>query len=168
MSDLTLTAPTSLPQGCDDWRTPPWLYRWACDRWGTPAVDLAASEANHLAPLWYGRGSPFGEDGLRADVGMELAWCNPPFSDIGPWVELCSRRPSIMLLPANRTEQPWWGLAVACATEIVWLRPRVAYIDPLGAGRSSPAFASVLLLFGLLRGERRYEQLHVADRGGLI
>lgn len=40
----------------------------------------------------------------------EVIWCNPPFSDIEPWVKKASDCAAtvVMLLPANRCEQPWW------------------------------------------------------------
>lgn len=52
-----------------------------------------------------------GVDGLaqRWEPG-EVIWCNPPFSNIEPWVRKASSclATVVMLLPANRTEQPWW------------------------------------------------------------
>lgn len=160
MIDLTLTAPSALPQGCDDWRTPPWLYRWAEREWGPFSCDLAASAENHLCPVWYGKGSPHGENGLAASWSG-VAWCNPPFSNIAPWVELCHCRPAVILVPANRTEQEWWGRAMAWATERVWIAPRIPYVDPLGAGRSSPGFASVFLVFGIMRGAPANRQARI-------
>lgn len=60
-------------------------------------------------------------DALRQSWAGERVWCNPPYSDIEPWVEkahgewLLSKRPQwggpeliVMLVPANRTEQGWW------------------------------------------------------------
>lgn len=40
----------------------------------------------------------------------EVIWCNPPFSNIAPWVAKADscRATVVMLLPANRCEQPWW------------------------------------------------------------
>lgn len=47
----------------------------------------------------------------------ERIWCNPPYSDIAPWVRKAwscwaSTDGIVMLLPANRTEQSWWQLMV--------------------------------------------------------
>lgn len=52
-----------------------------------------------------------GFDGLSYEwARYEVVWCNPPFSDIAPWVEKAHSASCtvVMLLPANRTEQPWW------------------------------------------------------------
>ena len=41
-------------------------------------------------------------------------WCNPPYSNIGPWVAKALSEVEggclkvVMLLPANRCEQLWW------------------------------------------------------------
>jgi len=50
-------------------------------------------------------------DGLAQEWGAkERVWCNPPFSNIEPWVAKAHGCAAtvVMLLPANRTEQPWW------------------------------------------------------------
>jgi DNA N-6-adenine-methyltransferase (Dam) len=51
-------------------------------------------------------------DGLAGSWAGERCWCNPPFSTIGDWVEKAWRSPDAelvaMLVPATRTEQPWW------------------------------------------------------------
>ncbi len=52
-----------------------------------------------------------GLDGLQQPwPSNEVVWCNPPFSDIEPWVlkASVSLATVVMLLPANRCEQPWW------------------------------------------------------------
>lgn len=40
----------------------------------------------------------------------DVIWCNPPFSDIEPWIAraIYAMGTVVMLVPANRTEQPWW------------------------------------------------------------
>lgn len=51
-------------------------------------------------------------DGLTGSWRDERCWCNPPFSTIGDWVEKAWRAADaelvVMLVPATRTEQPWW------------------------------------------------------------
>lgn len=74
-------------------------------------VDVAASDANALLPRYLTRD----RDGLTALWRDERVWCNPPYSNIPAWVEKawiemvdggCDR--VVMLLPANRCEQPFW------------------------------------------------------------
>ncbi len=74
-------------------------------------LDAAASDTNALLPRYYTRD----RDGLSQPWSSERVWCNPPYSDIEPWVEKGwvemvdgSCEFVAMLLPANRCEQPWW------------------------------------------------------------
>lgn len=73
-------------------------------------LDVAASERNAKLPRFVDREA----DGLTRHWWAERVWCNPPYSDIRPWVEKAWREWQrgadliVMLLPANRTEQRWW------------------------------------------------------------
>jgi phage N-6-adenine-methyltransferase len=75
------------------------------------SIDAAASHANALLPRYWTRH----DDALRQSWGCERVWCNPPFSELEPWVAkaweemvdgTCEH--VTMLLPANRTEQGFW------------------------------------------------------------
>lgn len=73
------------------------------------SIDVAASEANTKCARFF----DVAKDGLKQSWAGERVWCNPPFSQIAPWVQKawleCGRTPLIvMLVPANRTEQSWW------------------------------------------------------------
>lgn len=97
-------------------------------------LDVAADEESYVSPRFY----DVQRDGLKCSwlPGIPPAtmrdgslprggrgkrwsvWCNPPYSDIEPWVERawdfarevdCRFDWTVsMLLPCNRTEQPWW------------------------------------------------------------
>ena len=76
-------------------------------------IDVAASAENAKLPRFYS----IEDDGLAQSWVGERVWCNPPFSDIEPWVEKAWATRSyphgnddliVMLVPANRTEQGWW------------------------------------------------------------
>ncbi len=77
-------------------------------------LDACASE--HNAKL--ARFHTVANDGLTASWRREVVWCNPPYSNIEPWL---ARAPGsgaelvVYLLPANRTEQGWWQR---------WVEPR--------------------------------------------
>lgn len=74
-------------------------------------LDVAACEESHLADRYFTKAN----DGLTKHWEGRV-WCNPPFSDIGPWVQkawesfgkFSSPEVIAMLLPASRTEQRWW------------------------------------------------------------
>jgi hypothetical protein len=74
-------------------------------------IDVAASADNAKLPRYF----TAEVNGLEQSWAGERVWCNPPYSDIRPWVEKAWREYEpgqaeliVMLVPANRTEQPWW------------------------------------------------------------
>lgn len=80
-------------------------------------LDVAACEEAHWADQWYGDKGTSLISGLLGPWFGDV-WCNPPYSDIKPWVEKAwfehshriesPVRSVSMLLPATRTEQAWW------------------------------------------------------------
>lgn len=82
-------------------------------------LDVAADEESHWAEPWYG----IEQDGL-IQPWFGAVFCNPPFDNVGDWVrrawiatttgpnEINAAKSVAMLLPANRTEQPWWQTLV--------------------------------------------------------
>lgn len=85
-----------------------------CARYYSLGPDKAPFNPKQLAmfpDVLVGDPDAIGIDGLAHEWGeRERVWCNPPFSDIEPWVRKAHSSPAtvVMLLPANRTEQPWW------------------------------------------------------------
>lgn len=91
----------------DDRATPWELYRLLDNRFHF-TIDVAASEHNAKCERYYDRDA----NGLAQSWAGERVWCNPPFSAIRPWVAKAHAEVDaelvVMLLPSNRTEQPWW------------------------------------------------------------
>lgn len=122
--------------------------------------DLDAAAAPHNARC--DRFCTEESSGLDADWGGQAVWCNPPYSDIRPWVakawdEASHARLIVMLLPANRTEQSWWQDLVepfrdreGSPLRTQFLRGRLRF---LAAGEtdvppnSRPPFGCVLLVW---------------------
>lgn len=144
---------------------------WCMARAGVDAFDLdvAACEESHHAALWYSKA----ENGLHQPWFGDV-WCNPPYSDIAPWVEKAWREcavavgpegPSLlvsisMLIPATRTEQAWWGREIEPyrdgresrhgATLTSHFMPgRTSFARPGsgGVGQSGSPFGTVLLVW---------------------
>lgn len=77
-------------------------------------IDVAALPHNAKLPRYF---TP-DDDGLERSWAGERVWCNPPYSNIEPWVAKAHSEFAgldhwhtpliVMLLPANRTEQRWW------------------------------------------------------------
>lgn len=76
------------------------------------SIDVAASSENTKCKRFITEA----ENGLVASWAGERVYCNPPYSDISPWIRKAweERQAEIivMLLPANRTEQTWWKTLV--------------------------------------------------------
>lgn len=93
----------------DDRRTPQALFD-ALHKEFKFTIDIAASAENKMLPRFR----------AMHDVDItwpnERVWCNPPYSNLPWWIskvhgELLSSIPPqlvVMLLPSNRTDQPWW------------------------------------------------------------
>lgn len=100
----------------DDRGTDPLFFAQMVDRFGPFTLDVAAAPHNAKCERYFTREY----DGLSRSWHRERVWCNPPYSNIEPWVAKAwaewNRRDPIwqppelivMLLPANRTEQGWW------------------------------------------------------------
>lgn len=105
-------------------------------------------------------------DGLTQSWAGERVWCNPPYSNIAPWVEKAwsewnspcvQPQLVVMLLPANRTEQGWWQREVepfrdrADGLNVEFLPGRLRFIKH-GHDRvepnQRPPFGCCLLIWG--------------------
>lgn len=149
---MTLFEVPSEPRDTDDWATPPDVFM-RYDRVHHFTIDVAAAAHNTKCERFYDAAA----DGLAQDWTDEAVWCNPPYSDIRPWVQKAadgSARVACLLIPANRTEQTWWQDLVepfrdrGGALTSEFLRGRIRFLLPgarrAGAGES-PLFGSVVL-----------------------
>lgn len=90
----------------DSRETPQWLFDQLNAEFHF-TIDVAAAAKNAKCKRFRDER----HSGLSADWTGEAVWCNPPFSDIEPWVRKAwASRANVvvMIVPANRTEQPWW------------------------------------------------------------
>jgi phage N-6-adenine-methyltransferase len=93
----------------DDRATEPAVFATFESRFGVFTLDVAAAAHNTKCSRYFTRD----DDGTAQPWAGERVWCNPPYSDIAPWVhkawdEHAAALGIVMLLPANRTEQRWW------------------------------------------------------------
>ena len=99
--------------GVDDRATHPLDFAAFDEQFGPFTVDVAAAAHNTKCERYFTRE----QDGTAQDWSGERVWCNPPYSEIAPWIRKAwdawaSTSGIVMLLPANRTEQQWWQLMV--------------------------------------------------------
>jgi phage N-6-adenine-methyltransferase len=135
-------------------------------------VDVAASPTNNRLPHFWTRVS----DGLEQSWAGQRVWCNPPYSNIEPWVvkawdswegtyERDSAELIVMLLPANRTEQKWWQRYVephrdrdGSFLSVEFLAGRMRFDRPgaiIGPKGDRPPFGCCLLIWSHVHGAIR-------------
>jgi len=140
----------------DDRATPPEMFGPLDARFGF-TVDAAALPHNTKCPVFW---TPE-DDGLKQSWAGHTVWCNPPFSNLLPWVQKAWRERDaeavVMLVPANRTEQGWWQDHVepfrdrrGNVLQVEFVRRRVRFLSPgetEPAANSRPPFGVCLLIW---------------------
>ena len=127
----------------DTWATPVWLFEYAQSRFGDFDLDVCAALDSFKCQPYY-----TAEDNSLVQPWAYLNWCNPPYSNIRPWVEKAALETNlgnrtVMLLPADFSTQ-WFKLVWEVSSEILVINKRIQF---LGSPRSSsPKFASFLCL----------------------
>ncbi|MCD9504570.1 phage N-6-adenine-methyltransferase [Photobacterium phosphoreum] len=116
----------------DSWRTPPALFAYFNRRFNFKA-DIAASQHNALCDMFYS------EENSALDQDWQVApgsyvWCNPPYSDIGPWIKQIKQQNRrgigcAMLVPQDQSVG-WFKEAIkSAATNIIITGGRIAFIN---------------------------------------
>jgi DNA N-6-adenine-methyltransferase (Dam) len=105
--------------GNDSYATPEYLFHALNDEF-----DFSLDPCP-LNPDW----PKTGIDGLQLDWNGQVVFCNPPWSDIMPWVNkaLTSKCLTVFLLPA-RTDTAWFHKLYASRAVIRFFRKRVHFI----------------------------------------
>jgi hypothetical protein len=115
--------------GNNNYATPGYLYKALDDEFG---FDLDPCPLNKdFDPAVH-------RDGLKLHWDGRRVFCNPPWSDILPWVEKAygSRALVVFLLPA-RTDTPWYHLLKDSGAEIRLFRKRVHFLrDGIGGNKA--------------------------------
>lgn len=126
----------------DAWATPPQIAQHWIERFFLE-VDVCASAANHKCPSYF-----TAEDDGLAQEWTRRAWCNPPYSEIMPWVEKALASPSwtVLLLPA-RTDAKWFH-RITESDRVSWYlsRGRVRFVPAEGVKESSPNIGNAIFV----------------------
>ena len=114
------------------------------DNWSTPIeifntlnlgfdfdCDVAADDKNHKVDLCYFTE----EDNALEQEWMDCNWCNPPYSDIQPWVNKAAEesnkgRTTVMLIPSD-TSTDWFNTCWDTASDIWFVHGRISFISSL-------------------------------------
>lgn len=132
----------------DSWRTPRDFFAML-DAHHRFTLDVAADRENSVVP------GHFCDNGLIEPWAPHTVWCNPPYSNIAPWVEKAIREPYAeihMLLPVF-TETDWFERLLEARATLFFLRPRLKFE---GATSNAP-FRLMLARFNGVGGARVYK-----------
>lgn len=133
------------------------LFSQASDEWSTPqdvydkldaefhfTLDPCSTGQNHKCALYYTQA----ENGLLQDWGGQSVFCNPPYSDIGAWVEKAYREAMkdntvVVLLIPSRTDTKYFHDFIYHRSEIRFIRGRLKF----GEAMYNAPFPSMVVIF---------------------
>jgi phage N-6-adenine-methyltransferase len=134
-----MTEPKQKPgRSKQDYGTPPELLKAVKAKFGIDEFDcdLAASKGNAVCPHYLSAV----DDALSGLIWLRprgehigVNWCNPPFSDIAPWVDMARVSTyeygvkTLMLIPAA-VGSNWWRDHVHGQCDVYFLNPRITFI----------------------------------------
>ena len=111
----------------DSWQTPKEIFNKLFDEFNFDC-DVAASIENALCTTHYDE-----TDNALNQRWLKDNWCNPPYSDITPWVNKAieqheTGRTIVMLVPAD-TSVKWFKLAYESCNEVRFISGRISFIN---------------------------------------
>jgi phage N-6-adenine-methyltransferase len=116
-------------------------------------LDVAADDRNAKCSQYFTAEN----DGLAQSWSGYKVWCNPPYSEIPKWVSKAHNeigaKVICMLIPANRTEQPFWQDLIEPYRDkgerlrTVFIPKRIRFIHPETGQMGSPMFGCVMLVW---------------------
>lgn len=147
----------------DCWQTPKFVFDYYDLRFRF-TCDVAASEENKLCKKYFGVKS----NALHQASWGKVNWCNPPYSNIMPWVEMAVKQASVygnktvMLIPAD-TSVKWFKVAFDNCTECHFISGRLSFINAeTGKPVSGNNKGSVVFIFDPKSPVK--QSVHLIDR----
>jgi len=123
------------------WRTPPEIFAAMSEEFSF-RLDAAASKENALCLKFIDQSNnaigeydwlPDPDNGIGAG---HYVWCNPPYSDIGPWVSKAAEQSmlngiGVVMLVMSDTSVGWYKKAIENCQEVRFITGgRLAFLDP--------------------------------------
>lgn len=117
------------------WRTPPEIFA-ALDAEFDFKLDVAASPENALCDLFIDESVDSLQERWYSHMNRgDYSWCNPPYSDITPWVKKAAKESKlgigcVMLVMAD-TSVGWYAKAIKTCQEVRFITGgRLSFLDP--------------------------------------
>lgn len=130
----------------DEWYTPPYIF----DAMKIAFDSDVASPGREIVP-WIPALLHITERSLEKKW-EGFIWMNPPFggrNGIIPWLDkFCSHGNGVCLAP-DRTSAPWWQRFVPMMNAILFVSPKIKFIDSSGMAGKSPAQGTCLMSIGV-------------------
>lgn len=120
---------SNTPESIKDlWQTPKSLFNKLNDEFRF-VCDVAASLENTLCDQFIGEE----HDALGTHRWSTVNWCNPPYSNITPWVDKAidqhlQGKTTVMLVPAD-TSVKWFKMAYESCNEVRFISGRISFIN---------------------------------------
>lgn len=135
------------------------LYSSNSDEWATPqhlfdqlnwqesfTLDVCATASNAKCKKYFTKE----DNGLIQPWTAEICWMNPPYSQIGQWIEKAATEGSILdragvvcLIPSRTDTRYWHQFVMPYACEIAFIKGRLKF----GDSKNSAPFPSCLVSF---------------------
>ena len=127
----------------DEWTTPKAFYDALDAKWRFN-LDPCTTEKNPLGcETFYTQKT----DGLSQSWGGSRAFVNPPYSNVGEWIEKCASHKTnaliVALVPARTDTKWWWNYVRPNALAIEFIKGRLKF----GDSKNSAPFPSALIYF---------------------
>ena len=117
------------------WRTPPEIFAAMNEEFNFK-IDVAASAQNSLCPSFIDKHMDSLETRWYSMIERgDYAWCNCPYSDIGPWVGKSAKEAylgvGVVMLVMADTSVGWYKKAIETCQEVRFVTGgRLAFLDP--------------------------------------
>jgi phage N-6-adenine-methyltransferase len=143
----------------DEWETPPDLFAALHSEFAF-TCDVAATDANALCDYYETRET----DGVAVEWGAgqyARVWCNPPYSNVTPWIEKAHDTQergglAVMLLTVTPETRAWKEHVLGVADEVRFLARRVRFNMGGVPAKASHTLPSAVVVFRPHLGPTRY------------
>lgn len=122
-----------------EWPTPQAVFD-LLDREFSFTLDPCSTDENAKCEKHYTKA----EDGLSKSWKGERVFMNPPYSEVGTWVQKAYEEDALVVaLIPSRTDTRWWHRYVMKADEIRFVKGRLKF----GAATNSAPFPSAIVVW---------------------
>lgn len=150
------------PGKSDEWYTPRYIFEALGE-----TFDLDVACPQDLTHVCTPTHRYLREDSL-AQEWEGFVWMNPPFgkrNGLNPWLLKFFEHGHGIALTPDRTSAPWWQYAAYRAHSVLFIAPKVRFLQPDGTtGRSSPGTGTCLFAAGERAGAALYRAAPLLGR----